>query len=116
MAKTKQTKTKAFQILEKSKSKGERVESFYDSTKRNLLRSVIDSKINEIEKLKDRIFELSDFSLETNLNSGLSALSREETERRFKEIMALEYQLELLNLELKAKYSIYVKYFGDDYE
>lgn len=106
------TQALALVLMEKNKSVKERAQSYFDSIKRNLQRDIIDKLVEKKEKLTDRIFELSTFSLETNLNSGISAVTRDTCESRLKSLIEAEYELELVTLELKSKQEIYDKYFN----
>lgn len=73
--------TVAMGMLQKAKSVDDRSSSYHDTIKRNIQRDVLDALQTKKEELEDRIFTLSDFSLETDVNKGTSAVSRDEGER-----------------------------------
>jgi hypothetical protein len=104
----------ALEILRKSQSTEDRALNYLDSIKRNLKRDVIDELMTRKDKLDDKLFALKDFSLETDINRGVNQITRDEAEKRFKEIIELEFELELLEAELKSKTKSYQKYFSDD--
>lgn len=101
----------ALQLMQKSKSVKERAGSYYDSIKRNIQKDVLDALVEKKDKLNDKIFELSTFTLETNLNAGVQAVTRDTCEKRFRDLIDAEYELELVELELKAKQATFDKYF-----
>lgn len=51
-------------------------------------------------------------SLEADLNRGIKALSKTEVESRFTQIINKEYELTLVEVELKVKKSSFDTYFG----
>ena len=106
------TKTKALTLLESNKSVKEIAGSYLSSIKRNLQASVIDNLKTKIDTLTDRRFSLQNFNLTTNLNNGVVAMSREECEKRFKDLIDLEYELSLTEMELKIKTKSFNEYFG----
>ena len=106
--------TKALEMLLKGKTATERAESFHVATKRAIQRDVIDELTLKKEGIEDKIQELQDFQLETNINSGQIALSKKEVERRFKEMLDLECELELVKLELEMKTRVFKKYFENE--
>lgn len=106
--------TKALELLQKAKSTSERATSFLGSIERNIQKDVLDVLQSKKDGLTDKIFELLDFTLETNLNSGQSAISRDQAEKRFKDLIEAEYQLKLVELELEAKQVSFNKYFKDE--
>lgn len=103
---------KALEILQKSKTVGERAEQYSQAIKKDLEYEVIRSLEQKIEKLKSRIFDLGDMTLDTNLNKGLVRMSQEDCQARFKELISAEYELLLSEEELTAKKEIFAKYFG----
>lgn len=105
--------TLAFSMLQQTKSVADRAISFHESIRRNIQRDVIDKLISDKDELEDKIFKLTDFSLVTDVNKGTSAVTREEAEERFKDLIQAEYDLQLLELEIKAKTDSFNKYFGD---
>jgi hypothetical protein len=114
MAKTAnaENQVKALEMLKNSKSIGERAENYIVSAKRNIQRDIIDAIISKKEAMEDKLFDLSDFTLETNLNAGVERMDKDAVEKRFTHIIDLEYQLKLLKLELETKQESFNKYFG----
>ena len=98
-------------MMEKNKSVKERAQSYFESVKRNLHRDVIDKLVSKKEDIEDKLFELTNFTLDTNLNAGLQRMTKEDCEARFKSIIDLEYDLKLVELELKSKQESFKKYF-----
>ena len=107
---------KADKLLRKNKSVAERAEGFVTSIKRNIQKDVLDVLVTKLDDTNDKLFELKDFSLETNVNSGQSAMTREACEKRFKEIINLEYSKELLEREIKIKTKSFNRYFSSKEE
>jgi len=105
---------KADKLLRKNKSVSERASGFVTSIKRNIQRDILDKLATKLEEINDKLFELKDFSLETNVNSGQAAMSRESCEKRFTDIINLEYSKELLSREIRIKTKSFNKYFSDD--
>jgi hypothetical protein len=62
--------------------------------------------------MEDELFELTTFNLETDMNRGHQAMSKDAVETRFKRIIDLEYKLKLVELELKTKQESFDKYFA----
>jgi len=110
MAKT----SKALQMLKTNTSVAERAENYVASVKRNIQRDVIDTLTARKEKITDELFEAQNFSLQTDLNKGLVELKRDDIEKRFRQIIDLEYELKLVSLELTAKQEAFEKYFGNE--
>jgi len=106
--------SKALELLKSNKSVSERAENFAISIKRNIQRDVIDELTSKKEKIDDELFELSDFTLSTNLNNGMKQMTKNECEARFKKIINLEYELKLINIELDVKTASFNKYFGEN--
>lgn len=104
---------KALELLKTNKSVKERAEQYAQSMKRNIQRDVLDTLTSKKEKIEDDLFELGNFTLDTNLNAGLKQMTKESCEDRFKKIIQLEYELELLQAEIKVKQSSFDKYFND---
>lgn len=103
----------ALSLMKKNKSVSERAQAYFESVKRNIQRDVIDKLVSRKEELEDRLFELTNFTLDTNLNAGLRQMTKDDCEKRFKEIIETEYQLQLTELELKAKQASFGKYFTE---
>lgn len=104
---------KALDLLKTNKTVAERAENYAISMKRNIQRDVIDALIAKKEKMEDELFELSNFTLDTNINQGIRQMTKETCEDRFKRIIQLEYDKELLERELKIKQKSFNKYFGE---
>lgn len=102
----------AFTMMKKNRSVSERAQSYFESTKREIQRNIIDKLIERKEKFEDELFELTNFSLETNLNSGLRQMTKEDCTKRFSRIIDIEYELKLVELELESKQKSFDKYFG----
>ena len=106
--------SKALELLKSNKSVAERAENYTISVKRNIQRDVIDSLTAKKEGIEDELFELTNFNLETDVNRGYQAMTKEAVEGRFKKIIDLEYKLKLVELELKTKQESFDKYFGNE--
>lgn len=104
---------KALELLKTNKTVVERADNYVASTKRNIQRDVIDTLVAKKEKIDDELFELANFTLDTNVNAGLQQMTKEDCEKRFKKIINLEYDLTLIELELKVKQQSFDKYFGE---
>ena len=104
--------TKALDLLKSNKSVSERAENYIVSVKRNIQRDVIDALVQKKESMEDELFELTNFTLETNVNNGVQAITKETIEARFKKVIDLEYKLKLTNLELVTKQESFDKYFA----
>jgi D-Tyr-tRNAtyr deacylase len=100
-------------ILAKSQSVSERAEDFFKRIKRNLQKDTLDVLEEKIEKLNDKIIELKDFSLETNINKGHRAFTLSECQKRFEDLIELEYEKTLLEKELEYKQASFNKYFAE---
>jgi len=103
---------KALELLKTNTGVAERAENYVSSVKRNIQRDVIDALTAKKEKIDDELFELKNFSLETDANRGVIEMKREDVEKRFRKIIDLEYELKLVSLELTAKQESFEKYFG----
>lgn len=104
--------TKAIDLLKSNKSVSERAESYYTSIKRDIQRDVVDELTKRKEKIEDDLFELKDFSLETDVNKGNVRMTKEDCKSRFMRIIDLEFELTLIEQELKIKSESFNKYFG----
>lgn len=102
--------------MQKSKTTNERATHYFASIKRGLQVEIIDKLKNERDTIIDKLYSLSDFSLDTDQNKGILSISKEECQRRFKESIELEYKLRLLDLEIAVKEESFNKYFGDGEE
>jgi len=104
---------KALSLLKTNKTVKERAESYFKSIQRNIQKNVIDALIQKKEALEDKIFDLENFTLDTNLNAGLRTMTKEDCEKRFVDIISSEYELELINREIEIKQATFNKYFED---
>ena len=102
---------KALELLKTNTGVAERADNYVSSIKRNIQRDVIDALTSKKEKIDDELFELKNFSLETDANSGVIEMKREDIEKRFRKIIDLEYELKLVSLELTAKQESFERYF-----
>lgn len=109
---TKDKSVKALDLLKSNKSVESRAESYAASVKRNIQRDVIDVLVAKKEAIEDQLFELTNFNLETDVNRGYQAMTKDAVEKRFTKIIDLEYELKLVGLELTAKQESFDKYFG----
>jgi hypothetical protein len=107
------TGNKALELLKSNKTVAERAENYATAVKRNIQRDVIDTLTAKKEAIEDELFELTNFNLETDVNKGYQAMTKDSVEARFKKIIDLEYKLKLVTLELTAKQESFNKYFGD---
>jgi hypothetical protein len=107
---------KAEKLLRKNKSVTERAEGYITSIKRNIQKDILDALTTKAEAIEDGIFELQDFTLQTDVNSGQSAMTRDACELRFKQLIDLEYEKELLRREIKIKTKAFNKYFKEEKE
>lgn len=105
---------RAKDLLKSSITIEKRADEFITSISRNIQKKVLDKISEAIEDIDDKLFGLKDFSLETNVNSGQSAISREECERRFTSIIELEFEKKMLKEELKIKQSSFNDYFIEE--
>lgn len=105
---------KALELLKNSKTVAERAESFVKTAKRTVEREVIDTIQDRVEKLQQRLFDLKDFTLDTNLNKGMVRMTSEECSTRFKDIIQTEFELALAQQEAKIKQASFDDLFNDD--
>ncbi len=105
--------TKALQLLEKGKTVKDKADKFAEAIARDLKVEILDALTRRKEALEFEIYDLEDFNLDTNLNAGHRALTKDEVQRRFVSIINKEHELELVKLELESKQAAYDKYFGE---
>lgn len=103
----------ALGMLQKNKTVKERAEKYVGRIKKSLDISKIQSLEEKIERLYDKIFDLENFSLETNLNKGMEQLTKEDCEKRFSEIIDLSFEKALLERELEIKKEVFISLFGE---
>lgn len=111
MSKSK-TMSKAQQLLSSVKPVNERAEKYAERIKKSLSIKIIDGLQERIEKLDDKIFDLENFSLETDLNKGMKQLTKEDCEKRFEQIIELKFEKFLLDRELLVKKSAFDELFN----
>ena len=105
---------KALNLIKTNKTVVERAEAYAVSLKRDIQRDVIDPLVTKKENLTDQLFELTNFTLDTNINKGLATMTKEDCKKRFRDIIETEYQLKLVTLELDEKQAIFNKYFEEE--
>ncbi len=103
---------KALDLLKANVSIEKRAEKFAVSIKRNIQRD-LDQLTAKKENIEDQLFELTNFSLSTDLNKGLRQMTKEDCEERFRKAIQLEYELKLLEVEIKIKTDSFNTYFGE---
>ncbi len=103
--------SRALQLLMSNKPLTERAGDYSESAKRVIIASVINPLIEKVEGLKDKIFSLEDFSLRTDLNAGIVAISREDVAARFTKLIDLKFELSLAQVELNNKMDTFNHYF-----
>lgn len=114
MATTKSVKSAqsyALSLMSQNKSVKDRAEAYVISVKRDIQKKVIDTLVEQKEKLADELFELTNFTLETNHNAGIQSMTKEVCENRFKRIIDVEFELTLIDRELEIKQASFDKYF-----
>jgi AraC-like DNA-binding protein len=104
----------AYDLLSTNKTVKERAATYASSMKRNLQKQILDALVEKKEKLEDELFDLKNFTLDTNLNAGLRQMTKEDCEKRFTKIIDNEYELELISAELAIKQKSFNKYFSDE--
>jgi hypothetical protein len=118
MARTKKVEivvalNKAALLLKNMPNIEQRAEKFAETVKRNLQKSILDALITKKESLEDLIDSKLDFSLNVDMNKGMTGVTREGAEQRFSEVIELRYHLELVSQELAIKQDIFNDYFGE---
>ena len=81
--------SKALNLLQSNKTLAQRATEVIERIKKDTEITFIDLLQRKIDNLSDQIADLSNFSLETNLNKGQMALSIEDSKKRFVTIMEL---------------------------
>lgn len=107
---------KAITILKQVKTAGERADKYGNRIKTSLNIKMILPLEEEIEKIDDKVFDLENFALETNLNKGQRLMTKEDCEERFEEIINLKFKRTVKELELKAKKAAFEELFGEEEE
>lgn len=104
---------KALTLLKSNKSVSERAEAYVKSIARDIQKNKIDVLVSKKEHLEDEIFELENFTLNTDRNANLRAMTKDECQERFERLIDAQYELKLLALELEVKEAAYANYFTD---
>ena len=104
-------KTKAEKLLGTVKTSNEKVAAYFPRIKRSLWIKLTNFKEN-LEKLSDEITDLENFTLDTNLNKATVAMTMEEYEKRFINILDKKFEYELLKAEYDSKKKTFEEYFG----
>ena len=104
----------ALEMLRTSKTVAERADSFAKSIKRNIQRNILDPLVVKQEEIESEIFELSNFTLDTNHNRGLAAMTQKDCEDRFARLIQIRFDLDLTKLELKSKQAAFDEYFPEE--
>ena len=104
-------KSKLISQLQEVPNIKDRAKSFNESIKDHLKTNILDPCRSKITTLEDEKFELSNFTMDTNLNSGNLAVTREDTKKRYERIMRINHELKLLNLELESYQETYNEWF-----
>jgi hypothetical protein len=102
----------ALKMMQKNTSVKVRADKYATSIKRKLQTEMIDSLVNKQESIETKIFDLQNFNLETDVNAGHRAMTADDCQNRFKEIINLEYDLKIIELELQVKQASFDKYFS----
>ena len=79
----------------------------------NLQKSKLDVLADAIRAIDTQIFDLQRLSLVTDINRGLVELDQAGCQAKISKIIDLEYQKELMSLELTLKTLTFEKYFND---
>lgn len=115
MKRTKFPAERAIDIMKKSDSVATRAVKYNKIIRRNLKKSILDPLNDQKDALEDKIENLKDFSLDTNLNAGIKRIDREDCEKRFRDLIQARYDLSLLKLEIEEKTSIFKELFGNKF-
>lgn len=107
---------KALELLKKAKSVDERAGKYAERIATSLKIKMILPLQEKVEAMEDKIFDLENFSLDTNLNKGQKTMTKDDCEKRFEEIINLKYEKGMLELELEAKKEAFEDLFGTEAE
>lgn len=103
----------ALELLKTNKSVNIKADKYAPRIKESLRIKTILPLKEEIEAIEDQIFDLEDFSLDTDLNKGQKKLTKGECEDRFNQIIHLKYNKAILELEYKIKKESFDSLFGE---
>lgn len=106
------TTVKALDLLKTNKTVAERAEKYVSRIGESLKIKMIVPLKEQIAKIEDEIFDLENFSLDTNLNKGLKQMTKEDCEQRFETIIQKTFEKEILELELRTKTEKFEELFG----
>ena len=106
--------TKALNLLKKSKRTSERAKSYMETLGRNMKRNHIEGLEDQIRGLQEKVFDLETFNLNTNVNSGKVAMTREQVESNFNLIFNLQQEIKILEETLALNVEIYNEYFSTE--
>ena len=107
---------KALSLLKSNKTVTERADAFAKSIKRDIQKDMIDPLIAKTEKIEDEIFELENFTLNTDRNANLKAMTKEDCQARFARLIQAKFELKLIALEFEVKQAAYTEYFEEEEE
>lgn len=106
--------SKALKMLNTAKSVSDRAEAYAPRIKESLKLKIIRPLKERIAVIDDKIFDLSNFALDTDLNRGQKQMSKEDCEKRFEEIIELSYEKDMLEMELESKQETFDDLFGEE--
>ena len=106
--------TKALNLLKRSKRTNERANSYMETLGRNMKRTHIEGVEDQIRSLQEKVFDLETFNLNTNVNSGKVAMTREQVENNFNRIFELQQEIKILQETLALNVEIYNEYFSNE--
>lgn len=104
---------KAVALMKKAKTAADRADTYGPRIKSSIEKTVIFPLEEKVAGIDDKIYELENFNLSTDLNAGKKEMSKTACEKRFVEIMDLKYEKRLLNIELEVKKEAFVELFGE---
>lgn len=104
-------KCKALELLSKGVSTKDRASKYVERVSKSIELSLINKMEEDINKMEDEVFELKNFDLETDVNSGKKEMTKEEVEKRFLRIIQIEVDMKLRRMELEATKEAYNNLF-----
>ena len=93
--------SKVLDLLKNTPSVEAKSVAYEARVKGNLYKLRIQPILDKIREIETQIEDQLDFSLDTDLNRGISAISRPEVEKRLDTVINLKYQLGVQEMELK---------------
>jgi hypothetical protein len=93
--------SKVLNLLKSTPSVEAKSVAYEARVKENLYKTRIQPILDKIREIETQIEDQLDFSLDTDMNRGISAISRPEVEKRLDTVMTLKYQLGVQEMELK---------------